>query len=485
MTSQTQLPGYLRGTVLVAGAGVTGIGTVKLLHHLGIAVELVDAHAQSLANAQEQTGVVIRSLEEAMDRIGTYSLVVTSPGWRPDTPLLCAALEKGCEVIGDVELCYRLDQAQMCGKTRTWVVITGSNGKTTTTAMTTAMLQAAGLAAQAVGNIGVSVAQALMDEQRSDIFVAELSSFQLHWTKELVPDIGVLLNIAEDHLDWHGDFAAYKKAKAKVLAAPVVIVGCDDTHVQEAMEDYQRTYVCAENESKSQTIIPFRNSSPKSGEFGVHEGQFYDHAIHNMPEGSPVAGTAHIEPPGLAGIYDALAAIAVACALDCSHEAIRQALGSFQVAPHRGQIVARWPSHADLTGQIVAIDNSKATNPHAADTALSGYDSIIWVAGGQLKGADVNAIVEKYATKLKAVALLGQDREIIAQAVREKAPHALLMMTESRDPQIAMAEVVAWSIAQANAGDAIILAPAAASLDMYSGMAERGTMFAQAIATYT
>lgn len=455
------LPEILSGTVLVTGAGISGVGIARLLADLNVDVLIADANETARDRAMEVADVAGIHPDQALAELSRFSCVVTSPGWRPDTPLLRAAQAVGLEVLGDVELCYRLDRASVFGPPRTWMVVTGTNGKTTTTSMLASIMQHAGYQAEAVGNIGVSVAEAVSAPQRIDVLVAELSSFQLHWSSQLVPDVGVLLNLAEDHIDWHGSMAAYAAAKAKVLAAPLAIAGLDDALVQQ--------YVTT-------PVMGFTMHPPQVGQVGVTNGTIVDN-LHGTPRSIvPVAG---LEPPGPAGIYDALAATAAAVALvpDLQPLVIAQALQSFKVAGHRGQQVA------EARG-IVAIDNSKATNPHAADSALAGHDSVIWVAGGQLKGAEVDDLVAHHAHRLKAVALMGVDRNIIRESVEKHAPGVPIFVTDDTDPQSAMDAVCAWAVTQASSGDAIVLAPAAASLDMYTGMGQRGVLFAESVSAH-
>ena len=455
------LPEILSGTVLVTGAGISGVGIARLLADLNVDVLIADANETARDRAMEVADVAGIHPDQALAELSRFSCVVTSPGWRPDTPLLRAAQAAGLEVLGDVELCYRLDRASVFGPPRTWMVVTGTNGKTTTTSMLASIMQHAGYQAEAVGNIGVSVAEAISAPQRIDVLVAELSSFQLHWSSQLVPDVGVLLNLAEDHIDWHGSMAAYAAAKAKVLAAPLAIAGLDDALVQQ--------YITT-------SVMGFTMHPPQVGQVGVTNGTIVDNLHGTTRNIVPAAG---LEPPGPAGIYDALAATAAAVALvpDLQPSVIAQALQSFKVAGHRGQQVA------EARG-IVAIDNSKATNPHAADSALAGHDSVIWVAGGQLKGAEVDDLVAHHAHRLKAVALMGVDRNIIRESVEKHAPGVPIFVTDDTDPQSAMDAVCAWAVTQASSGDAIVLAPAAASLDMYTGMGQRGVLFAESVSAH-
>lgn len=436
---------------LIAGAGVSGQGTARLLRVAGLPFDIVDDDPAKTD--------ILRSNEISF---ADYDTVVTSPGWRPDSPLLVAAKEAGCEVIGDVELCYRLDKQGVFGPPRDWLVVTGTNGKTTTTGMLAAIMQEAahytGKKAVACGNIGVAVGDALIMEERADVLVAELSSFQLHWSEHLTPDAAVLLNLAEDHIDWHGSFEAYAQAKAKVFTASTAVAGIDDERVR----DYAPAHA-----------IGFTVNEPQAGQVGIIDG-----GIVSRIGDTPVRITAieGIEPPGRAGVLDALAASAIAITRGAAPEQIDRALHSYTVAGHRGAVV-----HKDSDNDIVWIDNSKATNPHAADSALKATTSkIVWVAGGQLKGADVSSLIQDHGEKFRAVALLGVDGLKIKHAVETFAPSVPTFYTDSTDPVEAMEQVVNFATEQALPGDAVILAPAAASLDMYTGMAQRGNLFVQA-----
>nr|VDG63260.1 UDP-N-acetylmuramoyl-L-alanyl-D-glutamate synthetase [Streptococcus thermophilus] len=454
----------LSGGVLVAGAGVSGLGTAKLLHNAGVSFAVADDDAAKLAGVQKETGCRTMDTAEAARRASDFPLVVTSPGWRPDSALLLAASDAGCAVIGDVELCYLLDQHSFFGPPRDWLVVTGTNGKTTTTGMLAAIMEEAstytGKRAAACGNIGIAVADALTQAPRIDVLVAELSSFQLHWSHELTPDAGVLLNLADDHIDWHGSFDAYAEAKAKVFTSSTAVAGVDDEQVVRFAAQTGRS-----------DIIGFTLHEPGDNQVGVVDG----HIVSRIG-GTPtrISLTDGIEPAGEAGVLDALAATAVAVTRGASPEQIDRALHSYQVSGHRGAVVHR-------ANGVDWIDNSKATNPHAADSALNGTEGkIVWVAGGQLKGADVDELVRDHAHQFRAVALLGVDRDVIAGAVDKHAPDVNVFVTESSDPVDAMNDVVRFASEQAKVGDSVILAPAASSLDMYSGMAQRGNLFADA-----
>ncbi|AIG64429.1 UDP-N-acetylmuramoyl-L-alanyl-D-glutamate synthetase [Corynebacterium atypicum] len=442
--------------VLVAGAGVSGRGVVALLDGLGWQISVADRDVDAAAEVAALPGATVLSLGEAEERVSGFDLVVTSPGWRPNSPLLVAASRCGVEVIGDVELAYRLDQQGVFGAARTWLAVTGTNGKTTTTGMLASIMQASGAAAQPVGNIGVAVTDALRNQPRIDVLVAELSSFQLHWAPTFRPDAGVLLNLADDHLDWHGGFDDYAASKYRVLRGPVAIVGADDARVKALVADRD-------------DVIGFTLGEPGPGQVGVIGDRIVSRVGNNSVE---LAGIEGIEPAGPVGVLDALAAAAMAHSQNVRPADIEAGLQSFRVQGHRGQMVAH-------TKRLRWIDNSKATNPHAAATALAGIDRAVWIAGGQLKGATVDDLIHEVAPRLAGAVLLGVDRQEIADAFRRQAPDVPVRVIDSQDPWDAMEQACRAAAELAPDGATVALAPAAASLDMYRGMAHRGEIFSQ------
>lgn len=452
------------GHVLVTGAGVSGVGVSRLLVDLGCSVVLVDDDVHARITACEATGARPASTDDARIFIDSevVSAVVTSPGWRPDTPLLTYAQQVGLDILGDVELAYRLDRAGAFGAPRTWLVVTGTNGKTTTTAMLADIMAAhsatTGLRAQAVGNIGLAVADALTAVPRVDVLAAELSSFQLHWSSELTPGAGVLLNLAEDHIDWHGSFADYAAAKAKVLRGKHAVIGADDAEVRRLADATGRD-----------DVVGFTLGAPAAGQLGIVDGRLVDRTGDDDVDLGPAEG---LEPAGPAGQLDALAAAAIARTQGVGGDTIARALAEFTVDGHRGAVVHRG------VGQWV--DNSKATNPHAAAAALAGRDNVLWIAGGQLKGADVENLIREHAHRLSGAALLGVDRQILADALTAHAPDVEVFISDATDPEQAMNEAVGWAAGRVTDEQTVLLAPAAASLDMFTGMGHRGDVFAAA-----
>lgn len=455
------------GRVLVAGAGVSGRGAIAMLQDLSCPeIVLVDDNDIKGPELATEFGIEWVTTSSAADLLhdGT-SAVVTSPGWPPRAELFAEANRARVPVIGDVAVAYAGDRAGAWGEPRTWLVVTGTNGKTTTTAMLAEML---GKRGEAVGNIGVALHDALRKPERVDVLAAELSSFQLHWAPNLLPNSGALLNLAEDHIDWHGSFENYCSDKARALTGGVAVHSLIDPLVLEHVEKLRERGLLAPK------VVGFTDSVPEAGQVGVRDGFIIDRAFvdNDDADGIVIAPTDGISPPGKAGILDAVAATALARSAGVAPEEIKAALSRFQVRAHRGQVVCeargvRW------------IDDSKATNPHAADAALSGHDSVVWVAGGQLKGADIRPLVQKHAHRFRHAIVLGTDRSEIINALESVRPDLTVTEIDATDPALAMELACESAVAVARPDDVVLLAPAAASLDMYSGMAERGDLFAR------
>ncbi len=212
---------------------MTGRAVLAALTRFGATPTVCDDDPAML-RPYADSGVATVDPAVAEQRISDYALVVTSPGFQPTTPVLAAAAAAGVPIWGDVELAWRLDAAGRYGPPRRWLVVTGTNGKTTTTSMLHAMLTTAGLRSVLCGNIGSPVLDVL--DQPTELLAVELSSFQLHWAPSLRPEAGVVLNIAEDHLDWHSSMAEYSAAKARVLNGRVAVVGLDDRRAAALLE---------------------------------------------------------------------------------------------------------------------------------------------------------------------------------------------------------------------------------------------------------
>ena len=462
------LPAGLAGSrVLVTGARVTGVSAARLLAELGAEVTVTDSapsRLQELAATPLQ-GTVRLVAGLTAPPPGT-DLVVTSPGLRPDTSVLVAAQRAGVPVIGDATLARWVDCARSAharpgpGQAPAeWLVVTGTNGKTTTVGMLEAILRAAGVDARACGNIGFPVLDAVRTGHR--VLAVELSSFQLHWSPQLRARAAVVLNVSADHLDWHGSLAGYAAAKGSVYAEGTTAV-CN-------ADDEWSTRLAA-----GRGGVEFTTGEPREGQLGLVGEQLVDRAFSAAPGGTVLARLADVRPADRHNLSNALAAAALARCIGVEAPAVSQGLRAFIPAEHRGTLVGE---HSG----VCYLNNSKATNPHAARAALLSQHRVVWVAGGLLKGVEVDQLVIDARDRLVGAVLLGADRAVIAAALARHAPNLPVRVVDSGDDD-AMMDVVAAAAELACPGDVVLFAPAAASLDMFSDYAHRGRAFAAAVA---
>ncbi|THV39569.1 UDP-N-acetylmuramoyl-L-alanine--D-glutamate ligase [Glycomyces buryatensis] len=438
---------------LVAGARVAGAACAEVLLDAGKAVTVYDRADSDRMRALAAKGarcVVADDFDPAL--LADIDQVILSPGFPPHHPIAVAASAAGLETYSEPELAWRLRGP---GAPQ-WLAVTGTNGKTTTTTMLAAMLKAGGLRAEALGNIGEPLVFAANGPY--DVLAVELSSYQLHWSRLLAPSAGAILNLAPDHLDWHGGFDSYAEAKTAVWRGGVAVVNLDDPAV----------VALAKNSSAE--ITGFTLGEPRPGQYGVALGFLVDYT-----GGEPVriCSVDQVRPAGEHNVANALAAAALARRVGVAIEDIARAIRDYTPEPHRNVAIASG-------GGVDWVDDSKATNPHAAAAALAAYDSIVWVAGGQLKGVDVDELVRRFAPRLRAAILIGQDRAQIADALARHAPDLPVHVLDGRDDAV-MTEVVAHAAAEALPGDTVLLSPAAASFDMFTSYAHRGDAFAAAV----
>ena len=446
--------------VVVAGAGVTGVPAAKALLALGAKVTVTDGNAARLAALAKDVPAAHTVLDLTEPPEGTR-LVVTSPGWKPSAPLLAAAAGQGIEVIGDVELAWRI-----CATDEDppiWLAVTGTNGKTTTVGMLESILRAAGEDAVACGNIGLPVVEAVAAGRR--VLAVELSSFQLYWAPSVQPAVGMLLNIAPDHLDWHGTFDDYVAAKQRVLTGQIALAGVDDDLVAGLLAD-----------APALVRYGITMGEPQPGQLGIVAGQLVDRAFagHEV-----LADVAQVRPANPAGVFDALAAAALARAHGVSAEAVAKGLAEFEPGGHRGVEVG-------VLDDVRYLDDSKASNPHAAAAAIRSHERVVWLAGGLLKGANVDELVAELASHLVGAVLLGQDKDVIAAALARHAPDVPVHLAgagdhDAMDATAVMVDAVRAASELARPGDVVLLAPAGASWDMFTDYAHRGRAFAEAL----
>jgi UDP-N-acetylmuramoylalanine--D-glutamate ligase len=446
--------------VLVAGTGVAGSACADVLLGLGALVTILDRSSNDAAVRLRAAGAdLVLGDEPPAGLMEKLDDVIVSPGFAPHTPVVRAAVAAGIPVYSEPELAWRLRGPG----SPAWLAITGTNGKTTTTTMLAAMLLAAGHRTAALGNVGEPLVYAALAPDRYDVLAVELSSFQLHWSTTMAPQAAALLNLAADHLEWHGTFEAYASAKREIWRAATagtgVAIGNLDDPVVAAM------LAQAQGRTAGVTVDP-----PGPGQLGVVDGMLVDRAFGDSVELTPADS---VRPPGSHNVSNALHAAALARSFGVSAEAVRDGLAGYIPEPHRNAIVA-------MVGGVAYVDDSKATNPHAASASLAAYPRVVWIAGGQLKDVDVSDLVAAFCDRMVGAVLLGSDRAEIAAALRRHAP-GLPVVEVARTDDGAMAEVVGAAAGLARPGDTVLLAPAAASKDMFMSYAHRGEAFAAAV----
>ncbi|WP_443073238.1 UDP-N-acetylmuramoyl-L-alanine--D-glutamate ligase [Streptomyces sp. NBC_01451] len=455
--------------VTVAGLGVSGISAARALTALGALVTVVDggdseAHRERAAALE---GIEVRLGDAETLPEGT-GLVVTSPGWKPSSPLFAAAAEAGVDVVGDVEIAWRLRGPDA----PPWLAVTGTNGKTTTTQMLASILRAAGLRTAAVGNIGTPIIDVVLGEEPYndlDVLAVELSSYQLHWAPSLRAHSAAVLNLAPDHLDWHGSMEAYAADKGRVYEGNRV--ACVYNVADKATEDMVR----GADVEEGCRAVGFTLGAPGPSQLGVVEGILVDRAFveNRQRNAQELAEVSDVDPPAPHNIANALAAAALARAFGVPPKAVRDGLRAFTPDAHRIAHVA------DVDG-VAYVDDSKATNTHAAEASLAAYESIVWIAGGLAKGATFDELVARSAKRLRGVVLIGADRAQIGEALARHAPEVPVVDLDRTDTG-AMLAAVQEARRLAEAGDTVLLAPACASMDMFANYNKRGDAFAQAV----
>ncbi|MDR1799497.1 MAG: UDP-N-acetylmuramoyl-L-alanine--D-glutamate ligase [Bifidobacteriaceae bacterium] len=449
--------------VAVAGLGTSGRAAQAALEALGVTVLGVDDDPQ-----------VPGAVPSDQADLSGVELVVASPGWPPHGAFLSRVAAAGRPIWSEVELAWRL----RARPDAPWLALTGTNGKTTTVEMTAAMLQAGGALAVAAGNVGNPLVAAVADPA-VDVFACELSSFQLHYTESLAPLAAAVLNVAPDHLDWHGGWEGYAADKARIYqrTGRACIYNVADP-ATEAM-------VRAADVAAGAVAVGFTLGAPRLGELGLVDGLLVDRAFHERRyrEARPIASIddlAHLAGPDgrLAPhvVANALAAAALALAYGTEPAAIARALRQFELGAHRLAVV---PSRDGVTW----IDDSKATNAHAAAAALAAGEPgrVIWIAGGLAKGARFEDLVQARGDRLKAAILIGVDHHEWAEALARHAAGVPVYEVDPAQTGSVMQSAVRQAAALAQPGDVVLLAPAAASMDQFTNYAQRGEAFAAAV----
>ena len=464
-------------TVLVAGLGVSG---------RSVRDALADRVAKVVTVDEKVTEADLHSFDDIdWDRI---DLVVTSPVFNPRTPFIVEAQRRGIEVISEVEVAWRLRvNSDRTGKPAPWIGITGTNGKTSTTEMTSMILTHAGYDAPAVGNIGRAVSHAVLDP-KVDMLAVELSSFQLHFTTSLALECAAITNLAADHIDWHGGFDNYAADKSKVFhgVRRTLVYNADDERVSALASAAQPAPGCMR--------VGFTLGAPSEGMIGVERGWIVDRSELTRADDHVCGGALmktsdleHLKAPD-GSVYphllaDALCALALTIGAGVPAMDAVEGLKSFAPGGHRIQTVA--DAHV-AGGEIKFIDDSKATNAHAAHASLASFPDghVVWIAGGLAKGARFEELVRQMRSKMKAAVVIGRDQSQMRDALAAGAPDLPVVFIDP-DAKDVMGEAVEAAAAQAEPGDVVLMAPACASMDQFRSYADRGDRFAAAAQAWT
>jgi UDP-N-acetylmuramoylalanine--D-glutamate ligase len=447
--------------VLVAGAGVTGLAVARALQTRGAEVAFIDEKVIEVEG--------FRVFLPNQISIEDFDALMISPGWREDHPIILAARNHGKDILNEIDFAFSLKNE--LAPQQKWLALTGTNGKTTTVEMVAHILATAGINARACGNVGTTVIESVMAPEKFDYLVLELSSFQLHWLKDAQFISSAILNIADDHVDWHGSFDAYAQDKVSILDKSITaILNGDDGEVVGRTSHWLGRKVF------------YSLDTPGPGELGVVEELLVDRAfVADVQEAALIAELTEIVPTVPHHISNSLAAAGLASTVGVSREVIREALKSFKPGKHRIEEVANHQG-------VKWIDDSKATNPHAAAASILSNFSVIWIAGGLAKGAAMEPLIDRTWSRLKAAILIGEDRELIAGALRERAPELPIHFI---DPPLGfqkgsaantfMESIVRCAQSLSREGDVVLLAPACASMDQFISYSDRGDRFASAV----
>lgn len=447
--------------IVVAGAGVTGQAVALALIERGAKVIFADEKVLVV------DGFEVRKPEDFSE--GDFDALLVSPGWRESNHLVQLARTSGKEIMNEIDFAWQIKMEKF--PKQKWLALTGTNGKTTTVEMVAHIFETAGVSAKACGNVGTTVIETVTSGEQLDYLILELSSFQLHWLRNAQFISSAILNIADDHVDWHGTFDSYAQAKISILdKSTTAILNGDDGEVVGRTSHWLGRKIF------------YSLDTPAPGELGIVEELLVDRAFVPDPqEAGLFAELTEIVPTVPHHVSNSLAAAGLASTVGISREAIREALKSFKTGRHRIEEVA------DING-IKWIDDSKATNPHAAAASIMSNFSVVWIAGGLAKGAAMEPLIERTWSRLKSAILIGEDRELIREALIKFAPKLPIFLI---DPPVHyqrggtdnsfMNLIVTKAAEIAETGDVVLLAPACASMDQFISYGDRGDRFAQSV----
>ena len=440
--------------ILIVGGGTTGKSVANYLNEIGASFLIFD----------ENSGISegLESVNEIAD-YSIYDLAIVSPGWRQDHLIIQNLNANGVEVISEIDFAWQL-KSEICPE-QVWLGLTGTNGKTTTVQMLESILTAAGVSGIACGNVGTTVVEAVTSSKKFDVLALELSSFQIAWSSLPKYQAVAILNLAQDHIDWHGSFDEYADAKMKLL-----------TQTSTALLNLNDPEVILRAASWSGRKIFFGFDSPQAGEIGLVEELIVDRAfVSSADHAEVIAELSDVKPAVPHNVSNAMAAAGLALTIEIPHPKVKSGIANFKLDKHRLQTVLKQDG-------IDWVNDSKATNPHAATAALLSHLSNIWIAGGLAKGAKMDDLIRRTASRIKAAIIIGKDGEVIAGALEKHAPAVkIYRITGVQSPEDLMDQVVSKAREIATLGDTVLLAPACASMDQFTSYAHRGELFEKSV----
>ncbi len=434
---------------VIVGLGVTGLSCARFLHRSGLAFAVVDTRSEppGLAEFEREFPDVPVFFGDVPDAvIESASELIVSPGVALDDPVVVTATAAGAVVVGDIDLFAREAKAPVIG-------ITGSNAKSTVTELVGQMAREAGVAVAVGGNLGVPALELLSDD--CELYVLELSSFQLERAGQLNLSLATVLNLSVDHMDRHGSMPLYHRAKHRIFGGcGKVVVNRDDS-------------LTAPLVAEDVEVISWRMGEPDLRGFGLRVEDGREYFSHNFELLLPVE---ELQLPGRHNVANALAALSIGYGAGLPIPSMLNTLRNFRGLPHRCEVVAK-------VDGVTYVNDSKGTNVGATEAALNGLGvnkNILLIAGGQGKGADFDQLRSAVGDHCKMVLLIGEASLEMQQCFDGAAPVVLAST---------LAEAVSVAAGEANSGDCVLLSPACASFDMFAGYAERGDVFVSAVST--
>ena len=439
-------------SVAVVGAGVTGVATTKFLLSNGIKPVVFDE------SSKEIEGVATVAFPAQ-----NIDLAIISPGWNKSHPIIEALSRSGTELISEIDFAWRIKQD--IAPAQKWIALTGTNGKTTSVQMVASIFKSAGIHGTACGNVGETVIESLTRTDQYDFLAIELSSFQIEWSHEARFEACAILNIAEDHIDWHGSFDQYANSKIRLLSfSQIAILNAEDVEVVNRSTSWNGKKVF------------YSLQTPAVGELGLVEEILVDRAfVKDESRAEALAELTDIKPTVPHNVSNALAAAGLARAIGIDYLAIKAGLQTFVLDHHRIEVVME-------NDGISWVNDSKATNPHSAIASILSHEKVLWIAGGLAKGANMDTLVKRVAPRLVGAILIGRDRNVIAEALKKFAPSVSITIINDYDsPNELMDAVIRQAIDTAQTGETVLLAPACASMDQFTSYSHRGDLFASSV----